>query len=198
MSCLNYHLITGLGQIAGDDVPSWLLDYRFRLMFPQIKNPPETLWNQTAVCQYLLSQDSWVSKIAGRKNVNRAFDTFWFFKNEGSPGREQRLRVTVNFPPSEKYSYSRKKKLSHPLSVSLREPSILHKLWHQVTYNYGFETYVRDIKSLLMWAVCEYTTYVSLIDFFNFYFNVCNIPKLPFLCTIRQKNEVIVGFRFHF
>lgn len=116
MSCLNYHLITGLGQIAGDDVPSWLLDYRFRLMFPQIKNPPETLWNQTAVCQYLLSQDSWVSKVPGRKNVNRAFDTFWFYKKRESGA------VTLNFPPSEKHSSWMKISKSHPLSVSLREP----------------------------------------------------------------------------
>lgn len=80
--------MTGLGQIAGDDVPQWLLDQRFSLMFPQIKNPPETLWNQPAVCQYLLSQDSWVSKISrSEKNVNRAFNTFWFKKKNEAESR---------------------------------------------------------------------------------------------------------------
>lgn len=68
MSCLNYHLITGFGQIAGDDVPSWLLDDRFRLLFPHIKNPPETLWDQAAVCRYLLSQTpGWVKFQVGKK-----------------------------------------------------------------------------------------------------------------------------------
>lgn len=55
MSCLNYHLITGFGQLAGDDVPSWLLDFGLRMLFPHIKNPPETLWHQAVVYQYLPS-----------------------------------------------------------------------------------------------------------------------------------------------
>ena len=50
--------------------------------------------------------------------------TFWFYKKVLA--RNGVLRVTVNFPPSEKYGYSRKIKLSLQVSVLRREPSISH------------------------------------------------------------------------
>lgn len=134
MSCLNYHLITGLGRIAGDDVPSWLLDYRFRLMFPQIKNPPEALWNQAAVCQYLLSQDSWVSKIPGRKKMLTERSTLSGLKN---PGEEQHLRVMVNFPFLWKVQLFKEKMLSLPLSVLLRGARLF-------VYNFYMSTDTND------------------------------------------------------
>lgn len=63
--------------MAGDHVPPWLLDSRFRLLFPHIKNSPETLRDRAAVYQYLLGQTPGSVRFQLGKNIKRVFGRVW-------------------------------------------------------------------------------------------------------------------------
>lgn len=72
--------MTGLGQIAGDDVPSWFLDLRSGLLFPLTRNRVRSGCGVPVPAQ----SDSWIGEIPGRKKlkvrgtVNSLKENKWF------------------------------------------------------------------------------------------------------------------------